>query len=269
MRLRPPLKTFGGKHYLAPWVVSLMPDDVAARWYVEPFAGGASVLLEKPRGPRELLADAHGPTANVLHCLATDPGGVIHGLERIKYTPASFAKSVGSSFSLAQWGNTAAAAVEIVRRRMSRGGLGKDFAWSDRTRGGKPGDVNGWQTFKAQLPAIAARLKGVGVLWSDAFTVLTETVNRPDALVYLDPPYLLGTRTAADGTYWTELTEADHERLLHLAVAHVGKVLISCYTSPLYRSVLGKWNWHSREVPNHSGQGATKQRRTEWVVTNY
>jgi len=43
-RLIPPLKWHGGKHYLAPQVVARMPPH---RHYVEPFAGGLSVLLAR------------------------------------------------------------------------------------------------------------------------------------------------------------------------------------------------------------------------------
>ena len=43
-RLAPPLKWHGGKHYLAPKIIALMPPHLH---YVEPYAGGLAVLLEK------------------------------------------------------------------------------------------------------------------------------------------------------------------------------------------------------------------------------
>ena len=88
---------------------------------------------------------------------------------------------------------------EYVLRRMSRGGLKKAFAWSERKRGGQPGDLNAWKTMFAQLPIIAERIKGASILnknFIDVFKVWDEE----DTLFYLDPPYLHSTRTEGSTT---------------------------------------------------------------------
>src|SRR5438105_14191987 len=61
-RVSPPLKWHGGKWYLAPKIVALMPPHLH---YVEPFAGGLSVLLAKnPEGVSEVVNDIDGDLTN-------------------------------------------------------------------------------------------------------------------------------------------------------------------------------------------------------------
>lgn len=56
-KLRPPLKTFGGKAYLARRIVDRFDDHHV---YCEPFAGGLNVLLNRPPALREVAADLNG-----------------------------------------------------------------------------------------------------------------------------------------------------------------------------------------------------------------
>ena len=57
-----PLKFHGGKHYLAKKIIELMPPHLH---YVEPYAGGLSVLLAKdPEGISEVVNDLHKDLSN-------------------------------------------------------------------------------------------------------------------------------------------------------------------------------------------------------------
>jgi DNA adenine methylase len=60
--MKGPLKTHGGKHYLANRLVAMMPSHTH---YVEPYAGGLAVLLHKsPEGISEVVNDLNGRFTN-------------------------------------------------------------------------------------------------------------------------------------------------------------------------------------------------------------
>ena len=63
---RPLLRYHGGKWKLAPWILRHLP---AHRTYVEPFGGGASVLLQKPRSHAEVYNDLDGDIVNFFRVL--------------------------------------------------------------------------------------------------------------------------------------------------------------------------------------------------------
>src|SRR6185437_15832574 len=90
-----PLKLFGGKAYLAKRIIGLMPPHLH---YVEPYAGGLSVLLEKdPEGISEVANDLN-------HDLAT-----FWGVLRDESSFAEFRrKSEATAFCEATWEEAAA-----------------------------------------------------------------------------------------------------------------------------------------------------------------
>jgi len=65
-RIRPPAKWHGGKHYLAKRIAALFPEH---HTYVEPYAGMASVLLNKPPSPVEILNDIKAEITNLFRVL--------------------------------------------------------------------------------------------------------------------------------------------------------------------------------------------------------
>ena len=56
-----PIAWYGGKHYLARWIIEQMPDH---RVYVEPYGGMAGVLLKKERSEVEIFNDLDGRAVN-------------------------------------------------------------------------------------------------------------------------------------------------------------------------------------------------------------
>lgn len=204
-KLRPALKTHGGKSYLARRIVELFPPH---RVYVEPFAGGLSVLLNKPRSAREVAGDLDAELMDFYRVLTKSTAELIDALGPLPYDRDTW-MAIRASRPDDELGR---AVRTLVVNRWSRGGLGGDFAWSGRLRGGRPGDLNGWETIQAELPRIAERLRGVELHRGDAVPLIREH-DAPGTLFYCDPPYLHATRTARSA-YRHELTEADHRRQL-------------------------------------------------------
>jgi DNA adenine methylase len=264
-KLRPPFKIHGGKYYLCQWIISYFPAGYENMTYLEPFGGAGSVLLNKRRSIREIYNDIHNPTANVFLSLVHEPDEMVQKIHKIEYSEKFFHEAMETEFN---YGTVSSALAELVLRRMSRGGMKKHFSWSTRTRGGRPGDVNAWETFKSQLPLICDRLQKVEVFSKDAMSLIENNLEDKMLLLYLDPPYALGSRTAKK-VYDYEMEDEDHRRLAILAQKVVGRVLISGYDCPLYKKLYSGWRCVTKEMPNNSGQGNRKQRRLECLWVNY
>lgn len=86
----------------------------------------------------------------------------------------------------------------------------------------------------------------------------------PDAVVYLDPPYMLGTRTKQllyrFHTASDELTDDDHAALLAAALQAKCRVLISHYPHELYSSRLHGWRCIEYDTMTRGG----KRRECLW-----
>jgi DNA adenine methylase len=261
-KIRPAVKTHGGKAYLARSIGSLLPDHPT---YVEPYFEGGSVLLNKPRSEIEVAGDLDSDLIGFYLVLSKQTSELLKRLRSVPYVRESFDWACQPQ----EKHDPIETAVRfLVRNRFSRGGMGKTFAWSERQRGGQPGDVNGWQTIVEQLPAIARRLQEVQLCVSDGADLI-KRFDGPGAVHYLDPPYLPETRTSPK-VYAYEMSYEEHERLLDTILNVRGMVALSGYHNPLYDRLLASWKPHEFEMPNHSGQGKTKQRRIEvvWMSPN-
>ena len=263
--ITPPLKWHGGKHYLANDLVSMMPPHLH---YVEPFAGGLSVLLAKDaEGVSEVVNDIHHQLSNFWRVLQSE--------ERFAY----FARIIGCvPFSEYEWDTsldverhaTVKEAVRFfIRCRQSMAGRMQSFAplSRNRTRRGMNEQASAWMSAVDGLAEVHARLRRVVVLNRPAIDVI-PTQDGVNTLFYLDPPYLPETR-ATPQAYEHEMTYTQHDELLAVIRAVSGKVMISGYDSSLYRTRLRLWNRREFNLPNNSASGATKERMTEVVWSNF
>ena len=276
------LKFHGGKTYVAGAVLKIMPRHLS---YVEPFAGGLQVLFARDPADRrlwwaehpgrltgvsEVVNDKDSHLANLYEVVRSDRFGDFHRMAELTlFSEAEYRraervvanKGDGDAVRWA-WGY-------FVLVRQSYAGTKKGFAAvsKSRTRGRKNEQVNAWLGAVDDLPAIHERLRDVLVLNRDALEVIAD-YDRPDALIYCDPPYPAGTRTAPD-MYDHEMTDEGHKQLLDVITRVKSRVIVSSNPNAMYDDALTGWSRHAIDLANHSAGGRAKQRRQEVLWWNY
>lgn len=257
-KLKSPLKTFGGKGRLRNWIIENFPANYTEISYGEPFLGGGSVLFGKKLSVKEVVSDFDPATFQVFWEIKNDVDQFVQALLPIQYDEATFERfrdlETTVPFNLA--------VQEFVVRRMSRSGMRKNFAFTARTRGGIPGDINAWNNTIEQLPLISNRLQNVELLNKDFRDFEFQDFN------YLDPPYFSKDRVSTD-VYQREMKKPCHEALLDMILSSSKLFLLSGYDNPLYADRLRGWRKISKNVANNAGQTRVKSGRIEMLWANY
>lgn len=285
-----PLKWPGGKTPLARLVWDLAPRH---RTYLEPYAGGLSVLLARdPADPKyflsasrddagvsEVVCDADGELTLFWRVMA-DPALFKLFARRVAAVPfsqAAFDEAVAASdrFRAAPpaapgpAAAAAAAAAFFVRCRQSMMGLGRSFAPTSRARvrRGMNEQASAWLSAVDGLAAAHARLARVAVRTGPAVPLLRE-FDDPSVFAYLDPPYPHDTRPA-DDLYRFEMTAADHAELLAALATTRAKVIVSSSPNAAYDAALAGWRRVVVDRPNSMSKAAAKAVRREVLYLNY
>lgn len=197
---------FGGKRWLGAQVWNWIGADVGR--YIEPFAGGLSVLLARPGGakPRwqEVINDEYAHISNVWRSVKYHPETVwnncldplheadLHGrTQRLIATKASVREAMFSDPSWCDpelagwwiWAQSAHMAQSVIR-------LGTKSKPNSTAQG-----VFSLSFCKSYFSELTQRLQNVQILCGDFSRVLTPSYLMKEKQivgVYLDPPYALG-----------------------------------------------------------------------------
>jgi len=259
---RPPMRYHGGKWKLAPWIISHFPQH---RIYVEPFGGGGSVLLRKPRSYAEVYNDMWGEAVNVFRVLR-NPAQAAELRRLIELTPYArdeFEHTYGSITS-----DPVNMARQTILRSMAGFGSGSvnsghktGFRANSNRSGTTP--AHDWANYPPHVTRFTERLQGVVIENRDACEVIAAH-DDPQALFYVDPPYPLSTRYSlrASGVYAEEMQDSDHERLAEQLRGVTGMVLLSSYPSDLYERLYEGW---SRVERASLADGAQKRVEVLWL----
>lgn len=252
---RPVLRWHGGKWRIAPWIIEQMPPHEA---YVEPFGGGASVLLRKPRSRLEIYNDLDGEVVNLFAVLRSRP---LDLAEAVALTP--FARA---EFDLAY--EPVADPVERARRMLIRSHMGFGSNAVHRRSGFRAAGlragvlpVHNWSDLPSVIRVVAERVRGVVIEQRPAVDVMAAN-DGPGVLHYVDPPYVMGTRGDAGADYAHEMSDADHAALLEALAGLRGRVILSGYACPLYDDALRGWRRLERRT---LADGARERTEVLWM----
>lgn len=257
---------YGAKNGLLTQLLPLLP---AADHYCEPFAGSATVLLNRKPSPIETMNDLNGDLVNFFRVLRDQPEELVRRLELSPYSYAEFSQA---------WGNPACYSyVEQARRffirtqmDVAKAGHRKDRSWSCNVTYVRGQHSYAVKNFHAKVPGlveVAERLKHVQIDNRPALDCIRK-FDGPGTLFYCDPPYLPATRKSSND-YKFEMNEAAHIELAEVLTRCAGRVALSGYDAPLMRELYPDWirtAFKSRRVPMSRGAGLVRQ---ECLWTNY
>lgn len=258
--MKSPVPYFGSKQRIAPWIASLLPDH---GHYVEPFAGGLSVLLAKRPAPMETVNDLDGELMTFWRVLRDRPEELLR---------ACFLTPHGRAELAATWDPTTDE-LELARRiwcRLAQGRSGtlRNTGWRHYIDpAGSSTSMPGYlEAYANRLAAGAERLHAVSLDALPALEVIARYGSRPGVLLYVDPPYLGETRGWGNN-YRCEMKTAGEHRELAAALADCkATVVLSGYDSPLYAELYDGWHRYTQAAM--TGNAKTDKARTEVLWAN-
>jgi len=264
--MRPLVKYHGGKGRIFKWILPFIPNH---KTYCEPFGGAGSVLINKEKSSKEIYNDIEPKIVNLMLVVKDQWPDLVSNLLQIEYNEENFNKykKIYNSSSFQKITKLEQATTTYVVKRMSRGGLGKDFSWSKRIYSTGPSEIHCWNSSLKNIKNVSARLQNVEIKNVQA-TILLEQNNEKETVFYLDPPYLHDTRKSCK-VYDYEMTIEQHILLLNLCLSSKAKIIISGYPSELYNKKLNDWNQSTKKVANHASQTKTKTKMSEVLWMNY
>ncbi|MDF2485666.1 MAG: methyltransferase [Herbinix sp.] len=233
--MRTLLRYPGSKQRIAPWIIENMPVHHS---YLEPYAGGIAVLLNKEPSRIETINDLDDDVVNLFRVIRTKKDELI---EKIVYTP--YARTEYNE-AFPENSDTLSD-VERAKNFLIRSGMGHGFRLCEKC--GWKKDVYGreaayavryWNDLPEVITAVAQRLKMVQIEHKPAIDLI-KAFNHSNVLIYGDPPYVLSTRSRKQ--YRHEMTDQDHVELLETLLLHTGPVMLSGYENEIYNMYLKDW----------------------------
>ena len=263
--MKPPIKWLGGKQRMLKFLLPRVPKH---NTYCEVFGGSGALLFAKPKCLFEIYNDMNVGLVNFFIVLQT-PDMFKEFYEKVQVTP--FSRELYREYTKT-WDKQETAVEKAhqwytVTRQSMNALFGMGWAIS-KVRN----ESNVWFGQMKMLPEMHKRFKDVQV-WNVDWRTILKFHDSQSAFFYLDPPYVMSTRTTGE-RYAHELSDDDHEELIDTILKLKGKVLLSGYPNPIYDDKLsGKWTRESFDLIVDAGKGRDNKgivvEKTEVLWYNY
>ncbi|POZ51315.1 DNA adenine methylase [Methylovulum psychrotolerans] len=216
------LRWQGGKSKLAKIIIPSLPKHVC---YVEPFCGGAAIMLRKPRSKAEVINDANGELINLYRCVQCHPEELAKQSVAMLHSRFLFDRLKDSVADRLIDIQRAARFYALNRMAFSASMSKLNFGYARTASAGLSA-----KRFMRDIESLAARLDGVFIEHLD-WAACIARYDSKDTLVYCDPPYY---QTAG---YGIEFGIEQYTKMAKIAETMQGKMIISVNDIPAMRDI--------------------------------
>jgi DNA adenine methylase len=264
----------GGKARQGAWIIDHLPRNI--QLYVEPYAGAATVLINRTPTGVEVLNDIDHHLVSLFRFLRdVDTDELYRSLVLTPFSREEYAQSKKPLPD--DLPDVEKARRLFIRYNQAYGGVGQavayrtpntDGGWAVNKLGipGKPSVAAGvWVRRIDRLHRVAERLRMVQIESHPALHVLKH-YDTPETVFYVDPPYLpesVKDQRSLRRMYAFPMSADDHAELLELLVGLKGMVLLSGYTSETYgQTLVNEHGWSVDQRTWNSNVSKRKKNNT-------
>lgn len=253
----------GSKWSIAEWIISHFPANYERLVYLEPFFGSGAVFFRKAPSVVETINDMDDDVVNLFAVVRDRPEQLARALMLTPYSREEYNRAFEpSSEPIEQARRFVVRTAQAIGAKMD-----SKCGWRNHKCNRVGGSACLWHGIPDAVMEAAYRLRGntvnaVQIEHTDALRLI-ERYDNPDVLMYLDPPYLRGTRKGGR-LYRHEMDDDGHRRLLELLLVSRASIVLSGYESDLYDQTLVGWHKYTTTT-----QTTSTEKAQEVIWCNY
>lgn len=261
---------FGGKNGMFNNILRYFPQKGTYNTYIEPFGGSFAIGFHTPEdqiAPIEIYNDLYSNVYSLFKVLADETQfEEFRRLCDLSLYSEEMRAIYKEDLKREDLTDVERAFRFFYVNRTSHNGIG-GFSMNRVIRRGMAKSVSDFLSTIDRLKEVHDRLSKVTVLKRDAIELM-DKYSQPNVFMYLDPPYVLSTRSSAE-RYAVDMTDEEQERFIDACIRSKAKLLVSGYDCELYNKLLENGFSKSLFEVNTIDGARNPKTKTETVWMNY